>query len=302
MPIRTVLIAGWMLVSLASALAADDIYVNNVSGDDQFNGLPAAAGSALSGPVRTITRALELAGPGDRIVVERTDVPYRESLSIQGGRHSGTTIQPFRIVSNGAILDGTGPIPGDGWEHVEGQVFRYQPDLKSHQQLYLNGRPLERVAAPVPGYLPELRPLQWALVDGWIYFCTEDETAPTQYELFCSVCQTGVTLYQVEQLILSGFVIQGFQLDGVNAHDGVKGAVITGCQLRGNGRSGLSAGGASEIKIDQSIVGSNAIAQVRTEGLARVWVENCRLLESASTGPGFLRTSGQIMVDGEALR
>ena len=34
--------------------------------------------------------------------------------------------------------------------------------------------------------------------------------------------QVGVTLYEVRHVIVRDLVIQGFQLDGVNAHDGVR--------------------------------------------------------------------------------
>ncbi len=281
---------------------ADDLHVNNVSGDDRFNGRPRALGSENAGAVRSITRALQLVKPGDRVIVEKTDIPYREEISVQGWRLSGNDRLPFQIISNGAILDGTAPVPVGGWEYVGRNVFRFQPELKSHQQLYLNDRPAERITAARSGELPDFQPLQWALRDGWIYFCVERGKSPSSYSLSCCVLQTGITLYEVERVVIAGLVIQGFQLDGVNAHDGVSGAVISRCKLRGNGRSGLSAGGTSRIKVEQSLLGSNVRAQVRSEGLAEIVVEDCRLLESKQTGPGFLQSSGRIQVDDTALR
>jgi hypothetical protein len=295
MPIRTVFFASLFFAFLTISLCADDIYVNNQTGDDRFNGRPSISGSANSGAVRTITRALEIARQGDRIVVEKTAVPYREGLTIQGARHSGTDLQPFEIVSNGAILDGTAPIPETEWEYLGDDVYRYQPVLKSHQQLYLNGRPAERLNEAAG----QLLPLQWALDNGWIYFCTEPGKRPGLYSLACCVHQTGITLYQVHQLVIAGLVIQGFQLDAVNAHDGVSSAVIIRCKLRGNGRSGLSVGGASQVKLDQSLVGSNSVAQVRTEGFADAWLNECRILESDHFGPGMISSGGRIVVDGK---
>ncbi len=298
MPYRLAIIV-CLLASTGSVTSrADDIYVNNVTGDDQFNGRLADSGGSGAGAVRTISRALEIARRGDRIIVAKTDFPYRECLTIQGSRHSGTDHVPFRIVSDGAILDGTQTMPAAGWQHVAGNVFRFQPDLKSHQQLYLGDRPAERIAADRQAPLPSLDPLQWTLYRGWIYFCTETGKTPAQYPLTCSIHQTGITLYDTRQVVIAGLVVQGFALDGINAHDGVTNAVVVRCTLRGNGRSGLSVGGASRLQLDQSLVGNNFVAQVRSEGWADLFITSCRILKSPEFGPGMERDGGRITVDG----
>ncbi len=299
MPYRSAIFVCLLTCACAVALRADDIYVNNVTGDDKFNGRPSASGSADAGAVQTIGRALEMARTGDRVIIEKTDIPYRESLTIQGARHSGTGLIPFEIVSDGAVLDGTGPVSGTGWEPVRGEVFRFQPDLKSHQQLYLGDRPAERIPVMRDEPLPSLEPLQWALYNGWIYFCVEPGKTPGQYPLSCCKLQTGITLYEVHQVVVAGLVVQGFALDGINAHDGVTNTVIARCTLRGNGRSGLSVGGASRVQLDQSLVGNNGVAQVRTEAYAEVEITRCQILESAQYGPGLVRTGGRIIVDGD---
>lgn len=301
MPYRLTLFVVLLIAICVDPLSADDLYVNNRTGDDKFNGRPSSSG-VNAGPLRTITRALQIARMGDRIVVEKTDLPYRESLTIQGIRNSGSEFVPFRIVSDGAILDGTRVIPPNRWEHVGNDVFRFQPDLKSHQQLYLGDRPAERVAAPRDQPLPDLEPLQWALHQGWIYFRTESERMPGGYPLSCSFYQTGITMYDVHQVVVAGLVVQGFALDGINAHDGVTNAVVVRCNLRGNGRSGLSVGGASRVQLDQSLVGNNSVAQVRTEGYSDMFVTDSRILESPQHGPGMVRTGGRITVDGNVMR
>ena len=43
-----------------------------------------------NGPVKTIDRALRIAGPSDRIVLINTGVPYRDSISLAGENCSGT--------------------------------------------------------------------------------------------------------------------------------------------------------------------------------------------------------------------
>lgn len=287
-----------LVVGLDSAAFAEELFVNNERGDDSRSGTVAENASGPNpGPVRTIARALELAGPGDRIVIQKTDTPYRESLSVQGSRLSGTRIAPLQIISDGAILDGTAPIPVDAWEVVGSDVFRFQPDLKSHQQLFLDGRPLVRVDDP-----QMLEPMTWALVDGWIWFRPEADQTPSSYPLSCSQLQTGITLYEVRRVEISGLVIQGFQLDGVNAHDSATDIVISRCNLRGNGRSGLSVGGASRVTLNESIAGSNFGPQIRTETVGRLAVRDCSVLVSADFGPAWASDGGRIEIAMENIK
>lgn len=297
--LATVLIAA---ECTSTALLADDIYVNNVSGDDKFNGRPVTDSTANAGPVRTIGRALQLAQRGDRIIVQKTDQPYHESITVQGGRHSGTTYSPFSILSDGAILDGTSEISPEAWEHHSGNVFRFSPELKSYQQLYLDGKPADRIPSTVASLVPDLEEGQWALVDGRIYFCTAGGRVPSQYNLRYCKHQTGITLYEVNNVRIDGLVVQGFQLDGVNAHEAVENSVVSNCRLRGNGRSGLSIGGAARIRLDSSVVGANGGAQVRSEGYCSLDIRDCRLLESENTGPAIEQDGGRILVDGRAYR
>ena len=288
---------GFAAALTGQALLADDIYVNNAVGDDTFNGRSASDATDQGGPLKTISRALRIAQPGDRIIVEKTDLPYRESLSIQGGQHSGTDVMPFTIFSDGAVLDGTSPIDGSSWQYVGKGVFRFQPRLRSFQQLYLDGKPAELVPAVVPYTVPELQPKQWALVDGVIYFQAEDGKIPGQYELRYCRYQTGITLYEVRNVVINGLTVQGFQLDGINAHDGVTGLDVKNCRLRGNGRSGFSVGGASRAQLSNSLLGGNGNAQVRTEGHALLRINDCRFLTSRYSGPAIVQSGGRVSVD-----
>ena len=284
---------------LSSHLSAEDFYVNNVVGSDANNGKKFTNPANNSGPFRTIAFALRVAQRGDRIFVEKTTEPYYESLSIQGTRNSGTDYMPFSIISNGAILDGSQPVDPDAWEHYGGNVFRFMPRLKSHQQLYLDGKPAERITAERHGFVPGLEAGQWALTGGWVYFCVDDGRIPPDYDLRYCVEQTGITLYEVDNVVIEGLVIQGFQLDAVNAHDAVSQTIVRQCNLRGNGRSGLSVGGAGRIAVVESIVGANWSAQVRSEGYSQLFIENCRLIESRQSGPAIVNDGGRIAIDGQ---
>ncbi len=60
--------------------------------------------------------------------------------------------------------------------------------------------------------------------------------------------------------------VQGFQTDGVNAHDTVKNARLAGLILRGNGRAGLAVGGSSTVEADGCLIGDNGQSQVNLSG------------------------------------
>ena len=96
-------LALWLVTVIAwvSTAMADDLYVDNISGDDRQPG-------RVSGqPLKTIQAALLRSRPGDRIILTKSDVPYREQLSIMGSDNSGFRGQPLEIIGNGATLEGS---------------------------------------------------------------------------------------------------------------------------------------------------------------------------------------------------
>ena len=106
----------------------------------------------FGGPVQSLTRGLATAQPGDRIVMSNTGEPYRESVTLFGGRNSGQRSQPFVIEGNGATLDGSLPVPPKAWEHFAGDVFRFRPDGTNQRGLAVMrvGPQGGQVIAPAP--------------------------------------------------------------------------------------------------------------------------------------------------------
>jgi len=277
-------------LALVASSSAVDIHVDNVGGSDLANG------SSERTACRTIGRALRGAQKGDRIVLANTGQPYRESITLQAGRHSGTSDRPFTIVGNGAILEGAAPVPERAWEHAYGHVFRFSPRLKSYQLLFLAGKPGDRVAVGrADKDLPELKPREWCLFERQIYFCVEDSRLPHHYELSCSTLPVGITMYEVRNVVISDLVVQGFQLDGINAHDSVFGATLRGVTCRGNARSGITVAGASRVRIENCLVGNNGAAQVRTEGQSHTHIVQSDLLDN--TAPPLVREGGKVYMD-----
>ncbi len=278
------------LALAASGVSARDIHVDNQIGDDRYDGGSAELVGTSSGPFRTIDRALRAAEKADRVHIANTGKPYRECITLQGGRNSGLPGAPFEVIGNGAVLDGTATVPAAAWSHHQGNVFRFQPPRKSFQQLYLDGKPANRRTITHTEQLAELQPTEWCLFDRYIYFCVDANRLPQSYALAYASLPVGITLYEVRMVAIRDLVIQGFQLDGVNAHDGVFGGTLSGLNCRGNGRSGISIGGASRVTIESCLVGNNGTAQVRTEGYSRTHLVGCDLLDN--TAPRIVRDGG----------
>jgi hypothetical protein len=289
-------LAGILVAILAATAHADDIYVDNVGGDDIGVADTQQPGGTATRPFRTIGRALRAAQRGDRIVLAGTDVPYRESITLQAARHSGLENRDFEIVGNGAILDGSQPVPKNAWEHVKGHIFRFAPFRKPTQMVYLKGIPAERVSVESgQTALPELKALQWCVFERRVYFCVEENHLPQSYDISFAVLPVGVTLYEVRNVRISDLIVQGYRLDGINAHDGVFGATLIRVTCRGNARSGVSVGGASRVRIESSLMGNNGEAQVRAEGKSHVHIIGCDLLDN--TAPPVVREGGEVIVE-----
>jgi len=279
------------LAACASA-SARDIFVNNLLGDDRSGGTMAEVGGENSGPCRSIAKALRIATPGDRIVVANTGQPYREGISVQGPRHSGLDRFPTVISGNGATLDGTMSLEYAVWEFAGHGMFRTRPIHKSFQQLFLSGEPLIR-KQPAAGAFPELGPREWCLFKGWIYWGVDAGKLPGDYDLTCCGEQIGFTLYNVHDIIIEDFTVRGFWLDGINCHDNVSRADIIRVNAQENGRSGISVGGCSKVRIDTCAAVDNGTAQVRLEGVCQV-----QLLDSTldpATAPPIVREGGTIL-------
>jgi len=305
------LLGCWLILGIAAVVLTSrpavgrDIFVDNEKGDDAFTGRIATPGQTVDGPVRRISRALALAQPGDRIVLAKTGSPYHESLTFAGERLGRGILNDLILEGNGAILDGSAPIPPEGWEPDRDAwkrsgraIFRFVPEWKSHQQLFLGDRPATRVyvnrLAAVP---PDLEPLQWCLFQGTIYFCVEPDRHPQDYPLRYARLQVGITLHHVQGVTIRDLVVQGFQLDGVNLANTARDVRLEGVVLRGNGRAGLTVGGASRGELIDSLLGDNGAAQILTLPNGELRVHNCQVL--GNTAPAWVDEGGRFFLEGK---
>jgi hypothetical protein len=282
-----------MVAMLTGQAAARDVYVDNLAGNDTLLGREPLGGGREDGPVRTIAKATRLAQSGDRIVLANTGEPYREQVTLQGGKCSGFgTGSPFVLEGNGAVIDGTTDVPDEAWQRVGADAFRFGPLLKSHQTLFIDEEPVGRVPAQRGEALPSLQPMQWLLSGGWVYLRSRPGEVPQSYHLRCAGLQTGITVYDVQNLVIRNVTVRGFALDGVNIHDKGFNVRLEGVVTKDNGRSGLSIGGASRARLIGCEAAGNHVAQVRTEGYCRVQHTECVLDEA--TAPAIMRQGGEI--------
>ena len=274
-------------------LAARDIYVNNVTGSPEYDG-GAATPDEVSGPVHSLEHALKIARKGDRIIMADTGVPYYESVSLQTAEHCGRPGVPFVIDGGGAILDGSRPVPPQFWRHYAGKIY-YLPLRRRgpYQMLFLAGKPLPRVKFS-EDEATKLPPLHWGYFNGNIYLRLEDGKMPEDYELAVAWHPVGITLYHVHDVVISNLTVQGFQLDGINAHDKVDQSILGGLVCRGNGRSGITIAGASQVIIEGCLLGDNGAAQLRVEGPSTVEVLETDLL--SNTAPPVEQRGGRLNI------
>jgi len=280
----------WVL--LATHVVGRDIFVDNLGGDDRRNGRSKTSQGSASGPCRTIAKALRIAEAGDKISLVNTGEPYRESISVQAGRHSGIGDYAFEIIGNGAVLDGTVSLADAQWEYLGRDIFRVQPRLMSYQQLFLGEQPAIRKPI-VDGKFPRLKPLEWCLRDGYIYFCVEPQHLPQGYAPRCCGLTVGITLYDVHDVVISDLIVRGFQLDGINAHDNVRRSDLLGVTCQANGRSGISVQNSSRLRIEGCIVSGNGAAQIRQEDFSIVQMIGNQL--DPASAPAFLRLGGKVV-------
>ena len=277
-----------------SSTFAKDIYVSQRLGHDRNSGDQAENTGALIGPVRTLKRALELAENGDRLVLDPSGGPYRESITLFGHKHSGEPNYPFIIEGQGAVLDGTEPLPKEIWQHYRGDVYRFQPTMKpvdfTFFSLFDDDKPLPRVTASSDAAdLPDLKPGEWCLYKGLVYFLAEPQKSPMygdHYTLSYSARMCGITLVHVRNVRIHDLNVQGFQIDGISAINTAQHIVLHTVVCRANGRSGVTIGGASTLSAGYGTFADNRTTQVLSLPYSKGLLFECDVPENGTTGEG----------------
>lgn len=291
----------WLLAA-CPCLTAAELYVDNVAGDDVFDATSSTPINNVSGPARTIRSALARARGGDTLIIANQGLPYFESLELAGGRFSGVGGNPFLILGNGALISGARSIAPSDWTYLRNSLWKFTPSRKGHYLLLNGGVPLpEQAVSRSAPLLPKLAPKTWCAWHGSIYYQAGSEPgqSPWQLPLAFAYDQVGISLYDVQNVIIRDLTIQHFRVDGVNAHDRCTGVILQNVQLLQNGRSGLSVGGTSLVGLKDSVAAGNRQAQLIVSEKAQMELLNSPLKE----GPGlpFEIRGGHLLIDGEEV-
>ena len=232
--------------------AAATIYVDNLLGRDICRGTVSEPIDRISGPVRTLDRAVALAGPSDTIHLANTGRPYAGDLRLFGRRHSGIATLPFRVLGNGAVISGAKPVPSAAWRSVGG-LWQLAPRRKGRFLLLRDGKPLPRHTFPPNGTAPKHETIpdgHWGVWNGKIYYRTIEllDTGVTGLAIATGDC--GITLFAVRHVQIENLVVQHWRLDGISAPGLCSDVVLKNVVCRENGRAGLVLSGTSQVRAE----------------------------------------------------
>ncbi len=290
---------GILLFGATGALAAD-FYVDNRIGDDLYDGSSPQQVDERAGPVRTIRRALEFVQPRDIVHIANHGTPYVESVSMVGARFRGAILD-----GNGAVISGAKVVPFDAWRKLPNGVWSFTPRRKAFYQLVFDDKALPEIGCPRDArQLPELPEGHWCAWRGSIYYrVLTGSAAPnpvSDQPLAFAAEEVGITLLDVEDVVIRNLELRHFRLDGVNAHDRAKNIVLEHVRLIENGRAGLAVGGSSLVGIRDSELLGNRVTQVLNAEMAQTEILECKL--GPAPGGLFQRKGGHVLIDGEDVR
>ena len=262
---------------------AGEIYVDSSLGRDANDGKSVESRGANSGPVATLGRAVQLAEFSDVIVLRNTGIPYYGSISLTGERHSGTRYHPFVIEGNGATISGLRAVPPGSWQRVSPKLWKLTLTRKGYYRLLRNGQPL-------PEYIPEdgleplsnLKPGHWVAWRGSLYFRQDGDNPPEDQAFAFAADQTGISLHQVSNVLISNVTLQHFRFDGLHAQGLCDGIILDNVTSIENGRAGVVSSGASRIELFGGKIAANGRHQLLVMNRSFAVPQDCDIVESSA--------------------
>lgn len=234
-----------------SSVWALDLFVDNVNGNDAFDGSAATIRTKLSGPLRTLRHAAELVQPGDSIVMANSGTPYFESLEFAGRRFSGAATRPLLIQGNGAQLCGVRVLPEAAWRSVQSGRWQLNFSRKGWGRLFRDGEAFPEYQAAVGENLRDALPVgYWGQQQGLVHVRYEAGRLPTESAWTYAAVDCGVSLVDVNFVEISDLEIWGFRIDGVNVDSNSRQVVLKNVTVRDNGRAGVAVGSSAKMTLE----------------------------------------------------
>ena len=268
-------ITGVFVGLLTNSIAnARDIHVDNLLGNDMNNGAFSELIDARSGPIRTLRRAIDLANFGDQVILTRPGAVYYDSLSLTGTRHSGTRMRPFTLIGNGATLSGMRTLPPQGWHRAGQDLWKLTFTRKGYYQLHRDGRTLPELRHEAGNNpLDSLAAGHWTAWQGSVYFRADGESPETQTFTYAAE-QTGLSLYQVENVRIVDLTLRDFRFDGLRAQNMCRNVTLENVNCIANGRAGFAITGSSDVEIIGGKTSENGRNQMLISKVSSVEIHN----------------------------
>lgn len=299
MPVRalaSVLLA--VLVLPAATASAREYFVDNRLGRDTNNGEGRLPTDGVHGPKQTIASALKRLSPGDTLTLVNTGTPYYESISLVGPRFSGASFQPTTINGGGCVLSGARQVPPHAWQYVGNGLWRFRPWRKGWYQLMLDGKALPEVKIDRGATaLPEIAEGQWCAWQSYVWYRAKPGSGqrPLELPMEFAYDSVGISLINVDNVVIRDLTIRHFRQDGANAHDRANAVIFDRVQILENGRAGVSASGTSLVGLRDSLVLGNREAQILNAEVAQTELEN---VDFGTVENPFQINGGHVLRDG----
>lgn len=271
--LTALLALGW-----SASLPAAVIYVDSRTGNDAFDGFSATQLNDHTGPVRTLLRAAQIVEAGDQIFLANNNTPYYGGASLAGLRQSGFAAHPIEIIGNGSIITGARPIAPESWQPLGNHLWRITPLRKGWYQLILDDAAAPEVPSPPDATeLPELPEGHWCVWRGAIYYRSALGQDPQELDLKLADIPTGLTLVDVENVVIRDLTFRHFQQDGIHLAQRCRNVRLENVTSLENGRAGIVVRGSSDTRLEGTRITGNRVHSLLVEELGRVEISDTEI-------------------------